>query len=76
MASGQQGHTMTQPLAIVGNWKMNGSRAMLAEARAIDRGAARRSGVKVSIAPPFTLIQAMAEAAQGIAVGGRIAGPR
>ena len=26
---------------IVGNWKMNGSRALLAEARAIDRGAAR-----------------------------------
>ncbi len=62
---------MPQPLAIVGNWKMNGSRAMLAEARAIDRGAARAPGVKVSIAPPFTLIQAMAEAAQGIAVGGQ-----
>jgi len=56
---------------IVGNWKMNGVRAMLAEARAIDRGAARHPGVKVAIAPPFTLIHAMAEDSQSIAVGGQ-----
>lgn len=56
---------------IVGNWKMNGTRAMLAEARAIDRGAARHAGVQVAIAPPFTLVQAMAEAAEAIAVGGQ-----
>ena len=56
---------------IVGNWKMNGSRSMLAEARAIDRGAARHPGVEVGIAPPFTLIQVMAEAAEAIAVGGQ-----
>lgn len=56
---------------IVGNWKMNGTRAMLAEARAIDRGAARVSGVRVAIAPPFTLVAAMAEAVQGIVVGGQ-----
>jgi len=54
---------------IVGNWKMNGTRAMLAEARAIDRGAARHPGVRVGIAPPFTLIQAMSEAVQTAAVG-------
>lgn len=54
---------------IVGNWKMNGSRAMLAEARAIDRGAARHPGVRVGIAPPFTLITVMAEAVQTAAVG-------
>lgn len=54
---------------IVGNWKMNGTRAMLAEARAIDRGAARHPGVRVGIAPPFTLISAMAEAVQTAAVG-------
>lgn len=56
---------------VVGNWKMNGTRAMLAEARAIDRGAARHPGVKVGIAPPFTLVHAMAEDAQTIGVGGQ-----
>jgi triosephosphate isomerase len=54
---------------IVGNWKMNGTRAMLAEARAIDRGAARHPGVRVGIAPPFTLIQSMIEAVQTVDVG-------
>ena len=56
---------------IVGNWKMNGTRAMLSEARAIDRGAARHPGVRVGIAPPFTLIHAMAEDAAAIFVGGQ-----
>ena len=56
---------------VVGNWKMNGARAQLAEARAIDRGAARAPGVDVAIAPPFTLVNAMAEAVQAIAVGGQ-----
>ncbi|MFM6949451.1 MAG: triose-phosphate isomerase [Novosphingobium sp.] len=56
---------------IVGNWKMNGNRAMLAEARAIDRGAARRPGVRVAVAPPFTLIQSMAENAEAMAIGGQ-----
>ncbi len=54
---------------IVGNWKMNGSRAMLAEARAIDRAAARIAAVEVAIAPPFTLISALGEASTAIAVG-------
>jgi triosephosphate isomerase (TIM) len=56
---------------IVGNWKMNGTRAMLAEARAIDRAAGRLAGVEVAIAPPFTLIQAMREAVKAIGVGGQ-----
>ncbi|MDE2595322.1 MAG: triose-phosphate isomerase [Sphingomonadales bacterium] len=56
---------------IVGNWKMNGTRAMLAEARAIDRAAARHPAVAVGIAPPFTLVAAMAEAVQDVAVGGQ-----
>lgn len=56
---------------IVGNWKMNGTRAQLAEARAIDRGAARHAGVRVAIAPPFTLVAAMAEAVQALHVGGQ-----
>jgi triosephosphate isomerase len=56
---------------IVGNWKMNGTRAMLAEARAIDRGAARHPGVRVAVAPPFTLIQSLAENAEAMAIGGQ-----
>ena len=56
---------------IVGNWKMNGTRATLAEARAIGRAAARHPAVEVGLAPPFTLIMAMAEAVPDIAVGGQ-----
>jgi triosephosphate isomerase (TIM) len=62
---------MSQLPYIVGNWKMNGTRAMLAEARAIDRAAARFPGVEVALAPPFTLIAAMREAVQDIGVGGQ-----
>ncbi|PKB25527.1 triosephosphate isomerase [Novosphingobium kunmingense] len=62
---------MPQRPYIVGNWKMNGTRAQLAEARAIDRGAARHSGVRVAIAPPFTLISTMVEAVQELTVGGQ-----
>ncbi|MFC3174285.1 triose-phosphate isomerase [Novosphingobium bradum] len=56
---------------IVGNWKMNGTRAMLPEARAIDRAAGRYPAVQVALAPPFTLIQAMAGEAQAIGIGGQ-----
>jgi triosephosphate isomerase len=56
---------------IVGNWKMNGTRAMLAEARAIDRAAARFPDVEVALAPPATLLQAMREAVNDIGVGGQ-----
>ncbi len=56
---------------IVGNWKMNGSRALLSEARAIDRAAARYPAVAVALAPPFTLIHAMSEAVSAISVGGQ-----
>lgn len=62
---------MPQRPYIVGNWKMNGTRAQLAEARAIDRGAARHPGVRVAIAPPFTLISAMVDAVQELTVGGQ-----
>ena len=62
---------MTNFPYIVGNWKMNGSRAMLAEARAIDRAAARFPQVQVALAPPATLINAMREAVQDIGVGGQ-----
>ena len=56
---------------IVGNWKMNGTRAMLAEARSIDRAAGRFPGVQVAIAPPFTLVHALRDAVQAIGVGGQ-----
>lgn len=56
---------------IVGNWKMNGSRTMLAEARAIDRAAARYPDVQVALAPPFTLIGALREAVTAMGVGGQ-----
>lgn len=56
---------------IVGNWKMNGTRAALSEARAIDRGAARHPGVEVGIAPPATLLSLMADAVETISLGGQ-----
>ncbi|MEL0209886.1 MAG: triose-phosphate isomerase [Novosphingobium sp.] len=56
---------------IVGNWKMNGSRAMLAEARAIDRAAGRYPDVQVALAPPFTMIGAVREAVSAKGVGGQ-----
>lgn len=44
---------------------------MLAEARAIARSAARYPQVAVGLAPPFTLVQGMAEAVEDIVVGGQ-----
>ena len=60
---------MAQRPYIVGNWKMNGTRAMLSEARAIDRAAQRHMKVEVAVAPPFTLIHAVHREAEQIAVG-------
>jgi triosephosphate isomerase len=54
---------------IVGNWKMHGTRAMLAEARAIDRAAERLIKVEVALAPPYTLIHATRNEAGLIGVG-------
>lgn len=54
---------------IVGNWKMNGTRAMLSEARAIDRAAQRYMKVEVAVAPPFTLIHAVHREAEQIGIG-------
>lgn len=56
---------------IVGNWKMNGTRAMLNEARAIDRAAARLPRVQVAVAPPATLIYRTREAVELVGVGGQ-----
>ena len=54
---------------IVGNWKMNGTRALLSEARAIDRAAQRIPKVEVALAPPFTLIHPVHAEAEQISVG-------
>jgi triosephosphate isomerase len=56
---------------IVGNWKMNGSRAMLAEARAIDRAAQRYPDVQIALAPPFPFVGLLREAVTGIGIGGQ-----
>lgn len=60
---------MSQRPYIVGNWKMHGTRAMLSEARAIDRAAQRHMKVEVAIAPPYTLIHPIHREAEQIAVG-------
>jgi triosephosphate isomerase (TIM) len=54
---------------IVGNWKMNGTRADLAEARAIAVLAAFDDSIDVALCPPSTLITAMKEAAPDLTVG-------
>ncbi|SFG09538.1 triosephosphate isomerase [Novosphingobium sp. CF614] len=56
---------------IVGNWKMNGTRAMLSEVRAIDRSAARFPKVQVAVAPPATLLYRVRDAVEVIGIGGQ-----
>ncbi|KAI6170553.1 Triose-phosphate isomerase [Aphelenchoides bicaudatus] len=56
---------------VVGNWKMNGVSASIAEAQAIFASADGHPAVDVAICPPFTLIGAMVAAAPGAAVGGQ-----
>jgi len=63
------GHDMTRRPYIVGNWKMHGTRAMLSEARAIDRAAQRHMKVEVALAPPYTLIHPIHREAEQIGVG-------
>lgn len=60
---------MSQRPYIVGNWKMHGTRAMLAEARAIDRAAERLMKAEVALTPPYTLIHATRKEASLIGVG-------
>lgn len=60
---------MTRRPYIVGNWKMHGTRAMLSEARAIDRAAQRHMKVEVALAPPYTLIHPIHREAEQIVVG-------
>lgn len=62
---------MTRRKYVVGNWKMNGLTASLAEAQAIFAVAGRNLSVDVALCPPFTLIGAMVAAAPEGAVGGQ-----
>lgn len=55
---------------VVGNWKMNGLSASIADARAIFAGVAGHPAVDVALCPPFTLLGAMA-AVPGAVVGGQ-----
>ncbi|MEG8042636.1 triose-phosphate isomerase [Sphingomonas faeni] len=54
---------------VAGNWKMNGSRAMLVELDAIAAAASAAPGIDVSVAVPFTLIAAASERVPGLAIG-------
>ncbi|MGQ0660683.1 triose-phosphate isomerase [Sphingosinicella sp.] len=54
---------------VVGNWKMNGSLAQLAELGPIADAAREAGGVDVGICPPFTLIAAAVTRSGGVAIG-------
>ncbi|MEY4268952.1 MAG: Triosephosphate isomerase [Pseudomonadota bacterium] len=62
---------MTRRKYVVGNWKMNGHRADLAEAAAIAAAATAHAHVDVGLCPPATLIAPMVAACPGFAVGGQ-----
>ena len=54
---------------VVGNWKMNGSLAQLAELHAIADAAREAGGVDVGICPPFTLIPSAVARSGGLLIG-------
>jgi triosephosphate isomerase len=54
---------------VAGNWKMNGSRAALAELGPIAEAARAAPGVDVAICPPYTLITLAAARAGGLTIG-------
>ena len=56
---------------VAGNWKMNGTRAMLGELGPIAEAASKTGELEVAVFPPFTLIAAVAEQVEGVAVGGQ-----
>jgi triosephosphate isomerase (TIM) len=61
--------TQVRPI-VVGNWKMNGVKASLAEAIKVRDGLAALGGAAdVMICPPATLIMVMSEVLKGSAVG-------
>jgi triosephosphate isomerase len=54
---------------VVGNWKMNGSRAALTELGPIAAAAKDAAGVDVAICPPFTLITLAVARSGGLPIG-------
>lgn len=56
---------------IVGNWKMNGDHAALAQAKDIAGSAVKHPGVDAALCPPATLIAPMVAAVGAFAVGGQ-----
>jgi triosephosphate isomerase len=54
---------------VVGNWKMNGSLAQLAELGSIADAVREAGGVDVGICPPFTLIAAAVTRSAGLTIG-------
>jgi triosephosphate isomerase len=54
---------------VVGNWKMNGSLAQLAEIGPIAEAAKGAGGVDVGICPPFTLIAPAVTRSAGLMIG-------
>ena len=54
---------------VVGNWKMNGSLAALAELSPIAAAAREAPGVDVAICPPFTLIAPAVTRSGGLTIG-------
>ena len=56
---------------VAGNWKMNGSRAALAELDGIAEAAAACPAVDVAVCPPFTLIALAAQRQPGLPIGGQ-----
>lgn len=60
---------MVRTKLVAGNWKMNGTAANLAEARAIVAGVG--DGVDVALCLPATLIERAARALPGFAIGGQ-----
>lgn len=54
---------------VVGNWKMNGSLAALAELKPIAKAAKKAAGVDVAVCPPFTLIAPAQTRSAGLWIG-------
>jgi len=54
---------------VVGNWKMNGNLAQLAELGPIAEAAREAGGVDVAVCPPFTLIAPAVTRSAGLAIG-------
>ncbi len=75
MSSNAPGAASVKPM-VVGNWKMNGLKAALSEALAVDEALAEAGatvGSEVMICPPATLVMVMSELSGkgGMTVGGQ-----